>query len=155
MPDMLVNLRNLPEFPDTGPIDVRRANSWDRKVLRRWVKKQFGEDWAECVDAAFTKQPIPCFVIVERARPGRPRDLILGFACYDVAARGVFGPMGVVTSERKQGLGGALLVGTLHAMQFEGYAYAIIGQVGPADFYRKVVGATLIPGPGDARIHLE
>jgi hypothetical protein len=29
-------------------------------------------------------------------------------------------------------------------MRWQGYAYAIIGAVGPAEFYTRVVGATLI-----------
>jgi hypothetical protein len=29
-------------------------------------------------------------------------------------------------------------------MRYEGYGYAIIGAVGPIEFYQKVVGATVI-----------
>jgi hypothetical protein len=31
-------------------------------------------------------------------------------------------------------------------MKLKGYGYAIIGGVGPAEFYHKAVGATEIPG---------
>jgi len=39
-----------------------------------------------------------------------------------------------------------LLLRSLRAMRDEGYVYAIIGGVGPAEFYEKCVGATLIEG---------
>jgi hypothetical protein len=31
-------------------------------------------------------------------------------------------------------------------MREMGYAYAVVGGVGPADFYERAVGATVIPG---------
>jgi len=33
----------------------------------------------------------------------------------------------------------------LHDMYSKGYGYGIIGGVGPAEFYTKISGATLIP----------
>jgi len=45
---------------------------------------------------------------------------------------------------RGRNTGRALLIACLHAMHFEGYGYAIIGGVGPIEFYQKVVGATII-----------
>jgi hypothetical protein len=45
----------------------------------------------------------------------------------------------------------------LQAMRAEGYAYAIIGGVGPAEFYAKTVGAVEIEGstPGIYRGQLK
>jgi hypothetical protein len=43
-------------------------------------------------------------------------------------------------------LGRALLLAALHAQRAQGYAYSIIGGVGPAEFYAKAVGAVLIEG---------
>jgi hypothetical protein len=40
----------------------------------------------------------------------------------------------------------ALLLSCLRAMRDDGYAYAIIGGVGPAQYYARTVGATLIEG---------
>ncbi len=57
-----------------------------------------------------------------------------------------FGPTRVLDSERGKGIGKALLLRSLRAMRDEGYVYAIIGGVGPAEFYEKCVGATLIEG---------
>jgi hypothetical protein len=39
----------------------------------------------------------------------------------------------------------ALLLRTLADMRAVGYAYAIIGAVGPAEFYEQVCGAVLLP----------
>ena len=42
-------------------------------------------------------------------------------------------------------IGRAMLLRSLAAMRAEGYAYAVIGGVGPQEFYKKCVGAMLIP----------
>ena len=72
-------------------------------------------------------------------------DAMLGFACFDVTCRNYFGPEGVAMGERGHGIGSALLLAALHAQRAQGYAYAIIGGVGPAEFYTKTVGAIAIP----------
>ena len=56
------------------------------------------------------------------------------------------GPEGVAAPERGGGIGSALLLCALHAQRAQGYAYATIGGVGPAQFYAKAVGAISIPG---------
>jgi hypothetical protein len=43
-------------------------------------------------------------------------------------------------------VGRALLLSALHAQRARGYAYAIIGGVGPSEFYAKTVAAIAIPG---------
>ena len=57
-----------------------------------------------------------------------------------------FGPTGVDPNERKHGIGKALLFNCLEAMKQQGYGYAIIGGVGPAEFYTKAAGAIPIEG---------
>jgi hypothetical protein len=103
------------------------------------VRQHFGEGWASECEVSFARLPISCF----RAQRGQD---VLGFACYDATAKGLFGPTGVLERERKQGIGTALLLVTLHAMAAEGYAYGIIGGAGPAAFYAKAVGAVPIAG---------
>jgi predicted N-acetyltransferase YhbS len=71
---------------------------------------------------------------------------IVGFAAYECTRRGFFGPTGVVPDERRRGTGGALLFRCLESMREMGYAYAIIGGVGPQRFYEKLCGAFVIPG---------
>ena len=61
-------------------------------------------------------------------------------------ARGFFGPLGVAEAWRTKGVGAALLLQCLHAIRAHGYAYAIIGGVGPKAFYEKVVPVMEIPG---------
>jgi GNAT superfamily N-acetyltransferase len=72
---------------------------------------------------------------------------ILGFACYDVVQmkKGVFGPMGTSLHYRQKGLGKALLHNCLSEMQRNGYAYAIIDNAGPLEFYESACGAVVIP----------
>jgi GNAT superfamily N-acetyltransferase len=141
---MLVRLYELPEssprvqaLHDAG-IEVRRALAPERHVVVSWVREQFGDGWASECEVSFARLPISCF----RAQRGQD---ILGFACYDATAKAFFGPTGVLERERKRGIGTALLLVTLHAMAAEGYAYAIIGGAGPADFY-AAVGAVPIAG---------
>jgi predicted N-acetyltransferase YhbS len=78
---------------------------------------------------------------------------MLGFACYDAAKLGIFGPTGVAEPERGQGIGRSLLLACLLDMWLKGYAYAVIGWVGPAGFYEKVADAVIIPDsePGPYR----
>jgi hypothetical protein len=143
--DMLVRLYDLPAsapLVDTlraGGIEVRRAIAPERHVVVSWVREHFGEGWASECEVSFGRLPISCF------RAQRGQDL-LGFACYDATAKAFFGPTGVLERDRKQGIGTALLLVTLHAMAAEGYAYAIIGAAGPADFYASTVGAVPIAG---------
>ena len=54
--------------------------------------------------------------------------------------RGRFLGLGLVAA------GGALLFRCLESMREMGYAYAIIGGVGPQRYYEKVCGAFVIPG---------
>jgi GNAT superfamily N-acetyltransferase len=73
-----------------------------------------------------------------------PPERLVGFACYDIVAKGMFGPEGVHPAYWQRGIGKALLLTCLHAMAADGYAYAMIAWAGPTEFYEKTVGATLI-----------
>lgn len=117
----------------------RRPLAAEKSIVVDWVRARFGDGWASETDVAFSYQPITCFIVLHS-------DQLAGFACYDAAYRNFFGPTGVEESRRGVGLGKILLMDCLAAMKSQGYAYAIIGGVGPAEFYRKVVGAELIPG---------
>ena len=44
-----------------------------------------------------------------------------------------------------RGIGKALLLAALLEMRSKGYGYAIIGWIGPQEFYEKAAGATVIP----------
>jgi GNAT superfamily N-acetyltransferase len=151
MPDMLVRLYDLPdsgvyaERATAAGYNVRRAEAWDRERMRSFVKRCFGGLWAIEADRAFNYSPITGYVATSGAEIG-------GFAVYECTRRGYFGPTGVREDLRGKGVGAALLFRCLTSMFEMGYAYAVIGGVGPAEFYEKVCGAFLIPG-SDAGIY--
>ena len=142
---MLVRLYDLPdstpyvERAAAAGFTVRRAEPWDRERLRQFVTREFGELWAVEADRAFNQSPITGYVAQRGAE-------ISGFAVYECTRRGFFGPTGVREELRGNGLGAALLFRCLDSMREMGYAYAVIGGVGPAKFYEKVCGAFVIPG---------
>ena len=140
MPDMLVRLYALPDHnkPLKGGYVVRRAAAYDKSVVLHWISQHFSTQWAGEADVAFSRQPISCFIALHREK-------VVGFACYEATCRGYFGPGGVLEAHRGKGLGTVLLLESLRSMKEMGYAYAIIGGVGPKDFYVKAVGAIEIP----------
>ncbi|MCZ2111406.1 MAG: GNAT family N-acetyltransferase [Dehalococcoidia bacterium] len=144
MPDMLVRLYDLPpaeplvaELRAVGVV-CRRAESYERSAVLTFVRERWPR-WMDETEAAFGRMPATCYVAIAEGK-------LAGFACYNVTRPNFFGPTGVSRSHRKMGFGKALLVQCLEALRAEGYAYAIIGGVGPAEFYEKTVGATLIEG---------
>lgn len=145
MPDMLVKLYDLPtekaicsNLKEEG-IEIRRAMAPDKHLITDWISHAFGEGWASECEVSFTNKPISCFIAVKDRK-------IIGFACYESTVRDFFGPTGVDESARKKGVGTALLLSCLNSMKEMGYAYAIIGGVGPAEYYHKVTGAICIEG---------
>lgn len=139
MSDLLVKLYALPPRSAPPPdVNVRRAFAAEKRLVGDWIAKQFGSGWASECEAAFARLPVTCFLAV------RDQELV-GFACYDATARSFFGPTGVAESERKHGIGAALLSAALHDMAAQGYAYAIIGAADSVEFYRKHAGAIEIP----------
>ena len=145
MPAMLVKLYNLPDIAPAlrraaeHGVTIRNPRPWDKEPLLDWVTEHFGAGWARECEYGFRTLPPSCLIAV--------RDTtLLGFACYDCTARNFFGPTGVLESERGQGIGHALLLAAMERIRNDGYGYAIIGGVGPAAFYAKAVGATVIRG---------
>jgi GNAT superfamily N-acetyltransferase len=143
--DMLVRLYDLPDSTDlyarvaTRGVTLRRARAFETHTLTRFAREHFSEKWASEIQVALTRQPVACFIATRDKR-------VLGFSCYDVTARGFFGPTGVVEDARGLGLGKALLMKALEALREMGHAYAIIGGVGPREFYAQACGAIEIPG---------
>jgi len=146
MKDMLVRLTELPDAAELenkllekDRIVFRRAIAPERHLVTDWVMEQFGAYWKSEVEVAFSRQPVSCWI----AQRG---NQVLGFACYESTARNFFGPTGTLESERGKGIGKVLLIKSLESLREMGYAYAIIGGVGPAEFYEKAVGAQVIEG---------
>lgn len=144
MTDMLVKLYALPPLhPEIEEqralgIDIRRTLPPEKHVVVAWVKKHFNDHWGSETERAYSNHPVSCFIATLDGK-------MIGFACYDATARGFFGPTGVAEVARGKGTGKALLLACLHDMYVQGYGYAAIGGVGPAEFYAKVAGAVEIP----------
>ncbi|MDX2078066.1 MAG: GNAT family N-acetyltransferase [bacterium] len=144
MPDMLVKLYALPPIDPhiarqtENSITIRRGLVPEKHLVLAWIKDHFGDGWVNEADVAFARTPISIFVAVKDKQ-------LIGFGCYDTTKLGFFGPTGVGEAGRGKGTGAALLLACLHDMWAQGYGYAVIGGVGPADFYTKIAGATLIP----------
>jgi hypothetical protein len=144
MGDMLVKLYDLEQ--DWGfvaeqavlGITIRKPIGPEKQLLVDWVREHFSDAWASETDCAISNTPTSCFVAVQDGA-------LIGFGCYDATALGFFGPIGVMESVRGQGTGKALLLACLLDMKLKGYGYAVIGAVGPAEFYRKAAGAVEIP----------
>lgn len=144
MTDMLVKLYNLKNDwsflaeQESRGITIRKPIGPEKCMVVEWVRKQFADSWASETDQALSNRPITCFIAIQNERP-------IGFACYDATALGYFGPTGVLEVCRGKGTGKALLLACLLDMKLAGYGYAVIGSVGPVDFYQRVVGAIEIP----------
>ncbi|MCL6259130.1 GNAT family N-acetyltransferase [Aquiflexum sp. TKW24L] len=145
MKDMLVRLMELPEISEKEQqlakenIIFRKPIPPEKSFVRDWVFEHFGIYWANEVEAAFTQLPVNCWI----AQKGNE---IMGFACFEATAKNFFGPTGTMEAWRGKGIGKILLVKSLQSLKEMGYAYAIIGGVGPADFYKNSVGASIIEG---------
>ncbi|MBN9235458.1 MULTISPECIES: GNAT family N-acetyltransferase [Phyllobacteriaceae] len=141
--DYLVNLSQVHPDPalatrmEKAGITIRRALAPELELVTDWVRREFQTRWSSETAIAMSRQPPSCFLATADER-------LIGFACYDTTARGFFGPTGVDEAERGKGIGHALLLVTLLDLKTAGYGYAIIGDVGPAAFYERTVGATPI-----------
>jgi GNAT superfamily N-acetyltransferase len=145
--DYLVKLYDIPpignfmEKVNNNGITIRRPIGPEKYAVIEWIEENFNLLWAGEAENAFFKSPKSIFIAIDDER-----NKMLGFACYDATAKGFFGPTGVAKEARGAGIGGALLMASLYSMRDEGYGYAIIGGVGPVEFYEKICGATLIEG---------
>ena len=144
MQDMLVRLMDLPdisklemELAETQNILIKRPIPPEKSIVVDWVREHFSTNWADEVDCSFRTLPVNCFI----AQQG---NQIVGFACFESTAKNFFGPTGVIPTARGKGVGKILLVKALEALHEMGYTYAIIGGVGPAEYYEKTVNAKVI-----------
>lgn len=135
---MLANLTALPMVIEPQGVSIRWPLSFERAAVERFVAEHFAATWADEINPGLSRMPPTVFVAVREGK-------IVGFAGWDCTARGFFGPTGVAESERGNGIGKALLLSSLWRMRNDGYAYAVIGGIGPADFYTHTVGAFVIP----------
>lgn len=153
MADMLVNLYDIPDpyaleekLYGEG-IRIKKALAPDRSKVVDFSRKCAYDDYSDEVRAAFCNNPVTCYIAVREKK-------IIGFACYEATAKNFFGPMAVLDSERKKGIGKALLLRSLVSMRELGYAYAVIGWPAKSavDFYKKCAGAVMI-GEGSSGVY--
>ncbi len=144
MPDLLVNLLQLPLLEplmlemETHGIIIRRAYPFEITRVHSDVERLFKLSWADEISVGFANKPVSVYLaIVEQE--------IVGFAAYECTRRGFFGPTAVIENLQGRDIGKALLLACLWGMREMGYAYAIIGRAGPIEFYKKTVGAIVIP----------
>ena len=127
---------------------VRLARDYERE-FRIYLSSEWSDSWRAEASFAFKNDPVSGFLALREdrrtvPRPGQSGIRICGFAAYDVNQfPGSFGPTGVSVEARGQGVGRALLLRCLADMQARGYTKAVIGHVGPIDFYFRAVGAEL------------
>jgi hypothetical protein len=143
--DLLVRLYDLPDVPPSPRLAaegvvIRRAIPPERHAVTAWITAGFATPpWVSECEMAFSSLPVTVWIATRG-------ESLLGFACHDASAKGFFGPTGVGEAERGKGIGEALLFATLRGMREAGYAYAIIGDPGPIEFYRKRLDVVVIPG---------
>jgi GNAT superfamily N-acetyltransferase len=144
MPDLVVNLLKLPPLQplldqsEHNGIVLRRAQPFEITLVRQFIEKNFSLAWADEIFVGFANKPVTVYVATRNSR-------VVGFAGYECTRRAFFGPTGVAESERRQGVGKALLIAALWGLRELGYVYGIIGGAGPVEFYQTEVGATIIP----------
>lgn len=144
MEDMLVKLYELPDYSNiisdlkSDNIKISRAMSPDKYQILEWIENNSSIYAKGEASVCFSNKPISLFV----ASKG---NQIIGYACYNATKLGFFGPTRVFDTFQGKGIGKALLYVSLLSMQNEGYGYAIIGGVGPKEFYKKSVNAIEIP----------
>ena len=142
MTDMLVRLYDLPPLQpcldkiSSNGITIRRAMAYEKSAVLAFVTSEWPH-WVDECDVSFSFLPHACYIATDNGK-------VVGFACYDVVVKNMFGPTGVSESQRGKGIGTGLLLACLHNMRNDGYAYATIGGIGPREYYEKVVDATVI-----------
>lgn len=143
--NLVVDLSRLP-FDDVYPERSRGVQDDCERALA-WIDEEFGGSWSSEAFAGST--------LVARDDAGSP----IGFATYDAKMQfrwlrglarepgvGIFGPIGVAQSHRRNGVGTELFLAALDKLRERGYSKALIAAVGEQktiDWYRGAAGAEI------------
>ena len=144
MPDLLVNLLNLPPLEplrdklNEAGVKIRRAQPFEITPVREFIDENFSVAWADEISVGFANKPVSVYIATRERR-------VIGFAGYECTRKAFFGPTGVAKEERHRGIGKSLLIASLWGLRELGYVYGIIGRAGPIDFYQEALGAIVIP----------
>ncbi|HXY43298.1 MAG TPA: N-acetyltransferase [Acidimicrobiales bacterium] len=115
-------------------IAVRPLASSDEPGFSSWVTDSWSLQWAWEATRALVRPGAGCHIA------HRGPDFV-GFAAYGSNRPSWFGPMATSPAEQRLGLGRVLLFRCLADQLDAGVTQATIAWVGPADFYRHVLGA--------------
>lgn len=146
MAEMMVNLRVLRDIEPVlteqaaNGVEIRRAQPSESDVIAHWVREYINPNWGVACEVALEQTPPDCFIARRMKTAGEPAVLsdenLIGFACYDVVTKGVFGPSAVREDQPPDnGVGTALMLACLHAMAAADYPHAVIGWAGSPDGY--------------------
>lgn len=138
MAEMMVNLRVLRDLEPVleeqraNGVEVRRARESEAALIAEWVSANINPNWRIVCEVALEQTPPAGFIAYQTTdeTAALSADKILGFACYDVVTKGVFGPSGVREDQQETDVGTALLLACLHAMATEDHQQAVIGWSG-------------------------
>lgn len=139
--DLLVSLNTYTKKEISGQQAViKRAEQEDETAVMKFVEENFGGSWTESILNGFRQKEIPIFLAWEGTK-------LIGFSSYDVyrSQKGIYGPMGVLKTERNNRVGSHLLHEALQDMKEKNYAYIVLGEAGPIEYYEKECGAVIIP----------
>ncbi len=141
MPDLLVPLYNLPDLIEQEGLWVGKPLPHQSPRVLSFIEKHFSNGWKAEASTAFGSLP-PTIVVAVEVSSGR----LAGFCCWDCTAKGFLGPIGVHEDFRGMNAGRAVVISSLYSMREAGYGYAVIGDAGPVDFFRKICDARIIEG---------
>lgn len=136
----MVNLRVLRDLEPVmdaqraNGIEIRRARSEEGGQVCEWVRENSNPNWCGACEVSIEQTPSSCFIAYQKTSIEDSTDFVpenlLGFACYNVVKKGVFGPSGVRDDVPDGDVSTALLLACLHAMAEENNTEAIIGWAG-------------------------
>ena len=141
----MVNLRVLRDIEpvlaeqSANGVEVRRAHLSESDVIAQWVRERINPNWGVPCEVALEQTPPDCFIACRTDPAGESPVLsdenLLGFACYDVVKKGVFGPSAVREDQPDNNISTALMLSCLHAMAAANYPHAVIGWAVSTDGY--------------------
>jgi len=107
--------------------------SSEAMTVKQWVQVNFNDAWASEVLPSLCRTPATMFIAIDDTSGG-----LSGFCAWDSTALGFLGPVGIGENCREKGVGRALVMAVYRAMREQGYGYAVVGDAGPAEFFRKI-----------------
>ena len=141
MSDLLVPLYGLPPVDDQEGLWVGKPLSHQSPGVLSFIEGNFIGVRIKTAEEAFGSVPPTIFTAVDI-----PSGRLAGFCSWDCTAKGFLGPIGVHSDFRGRNVGKAVVLSALHSMREAGYGYAVIGDAGPVEFFKKICDARVIEG---------